>query len=226
MRFIESMIFIFLTMALSCTGGLSAIPQRPGQPPAGQQPPKQPQKPPMPPSFARPPMPTRLSAIFTSPGIATLQGSEWVGSEHLYHLPEAIGIVVEIIKPATTAATITITEEKLKEITVEALKGAHIRSRDPLIANLSLLPFLHILVIAHPIEKGFVAYCALRLFEEVQVPRIFLKAGIVWQAITWEKQELLVTPPEQANVQIEQTIQSMLASFADRIKSYPIEKNP
>lgn len=197
-----------------------------------------------PPPIPKPPQRPSLnvSTIFSSPGIATLEGNEWVGTDHLYNLPPSIGIVVEIVKPTgvqptpqsttTTAATSpsvpgfnpAMLEDRIKEIVASSLRAAKIFPRDLLLERGSPLPFLHFLIILHPVEKGYVAYCAGRLFEAVQLSRIFLRTGITFQAITWEKQELLIAPPEQLQQQILETVQTITFSFTDRIKNYALEK--
>lgn len=224
---INTLLFCFI-LSSGSIGCFAAAPQAKPAGPTGQQPPAaQPSSPAskstMPP-FYRGPRPTALSTVFTSPGIATLQGGSWLGSEHLYNLPSDLGVVVEVIKPPT--ASVQIAEDKIKGIVSAALKTVYMRTREPIIEKDTPLPFLHVLIIIHPIEKGFVAYCAIRLFEETQMKRIFLKSGIVWQVITWEKQELVITPPDQLSQQIEQTIQSIMTSFTDRIKNYALENLP
>lgn len=81
------------------------------------------------------------------------------------------------------------------------------------------LPFLHILVMLQPIEKGYAVYCTGRLFEAVDLHRINLRGGIYWQAITWEKQELLIVSKEQLQEQVDKSVQTIASAFADRFKS-------
>lgn len=81
------------------------------------------------------------------------------------------------------------------------------------------LPALQILIMLQPVEKGVAAYCAAQLLEVVELHRIFLRPEIVYQAITWQKQELLLVAPEQLTVELDRTIRSLASSFADRYKS-------
>lgn len=217
----------------------------------GANPPPQQGKAPPPPSdkkplvFHPPTLPSlNPSTIFSSPGIATLEGSEWVGSDHLYNLPTSLGIVVEIVKPGAgvhvtqspgvdktasvppspSGQNIPLFEDKIKELVATGLKTIHVMPREPIIERGTPLPFIHFLIIVHPIEKGFVVYCSGRLFEAVQLSRIFLKTGITFQAITWEKQELIITPPDQLRQQVEETVQNIVNAYTDRIKNYALEK--
>lgn len=232
----KKMMNLFFLLSLLIQGALISIDEISAAPPPQQNPPGQPQQGPgqkkiPPPPPARPPalqtpknIFTRLSTVFSSPGIAALQGGEWVGTEHLYNLPVDIGLVVEIDKPGSLA-NVPVTDEKIKELISTSLKSIKLSQREPIITRQTPLPFLHALIIIHPIEKGYVVYCALRLFEEVQITRTYLKPGIVWQAITWEKQELIVTPADQLLEQVQQTFQSMMGTFTERIKGYALDKS-
>lgn len=159
------------------------------------------------------------STIYSEPGIVTLQGGEWVGNEHLYNLSSSLGVVVDLIKPA--GASIALTESALKEKVVSAFKKGHITERNPMINGRTPLPFFHLIVIIQPIEKGYVAYVVGRLFEEAQMKRVELKPNISWQAITWERQELIVFPTEQLQSQIDEAVLSIVNGFVERFNSYP-----
>jgi hypothetical protein len=81
------------------------------------------------------------------------------------------------------------------------------------------LPALQILVMVQSIEMGYVVYCAGQLLEGVQISRIYLKSDIIYQAITWQKQELLLVSKEQLVNEVDKTIHSIVLAFADRYKS-------
>jgi hypothetical protein len=179
----------------------------------------------VPPAQGLPPKQSSLSlqlnpsTIYSEPGIVTLQGGEWVGNEHLYNLSSSLGVVVDLIKPA--GASIALTESALKEKVVAAFKRGHITERNPMISGRTPLPFFHLIVIIQPIEKGYVAYVVGRLFEEAQMKRVELKPNISWQAITWERQELIVFPTEQLQSQIDEAVLSIVNGFVERFNSYP-----
>lgn len=159
-----------------------------------------------------------MTSIYTAPGVATLQGGQWVGSEHLFNLSPDLGIYVEVVKPAEV--NVEINTASIKDRIAAILRNSGFQPRLSLFADRSPLPFFHILIMLNPIEKGFVAYCTGRLFEEVQLMRTHLKVGITWQAITWEKQELIIFPTEQLQEQIDKTMQVITTAFGDRYKSY------
>jgi hypothetical protein len=159
-----------------------------------------------------------LQVIFTSPGIATYQNGQWVGSEHLYNLSPDIGLFIEIVQ-SETGAKAPINEDAIIDKIVPIFKTGGLKPRPNLLVNGSPLPFLHVLLMISPIEKGFVAFCALRLFEQTDLKRIFLSTDIHWQVITWEKQELIVASTEQIQEQIYKTLTGLATTFADKFKS-------
>lgn len=159
--------------------------------------------------------------IYTSPGVATLQGNQWVGAENLYHLSPDIGIVVEIIKPADL--TITLSESMLKEKISGILRNSGLFPRVTLFKDKTPLPFFHLILMVNPVEKGYFAYCSARLFEQVNVSRVFMKSDFIWQAITWEKQELLLFPTEQLQQQIDSVIQSLTMAFGEKYRMQNME---
>ncbi len=164
----------------------------------------------------------QVGAIYTSPGIATIQGGDWVGAEHLYGLSTDIRLVVEIVHPQGMTAPIT--KEWILEKVQPILIGGGVQPRSGLSPNQTPLPFLHFLVMINPIEKGYVAYCAARLFESVQVDRPNLKVDVTWQAITWEKQELMVFASEQLEIELAKAVEASATSFANKFKSYERQK--
>ena len=167
------------------------------------------------PSYGQPVRPEIMGNVFTSPGIATNQGGQWLGSEHLYNLTPNIGIYPEIVM--APGLPIPITEGSIKEKLMPILRTGGIIPRT-LSAGGTPLPFLHVLIMITPIDKGYVAYCALRLFEEIQNKRVFLPSDVVWQAITWEKQELVTASSEQIMQEIEKTLSNFALSFAERYR--------
>lgn len=158
--------------------------------------------------------------IFTEPGIATMQGGRWVGSEHLYNLSPNIGIQIEVI--ASSKGNVPqYSEETTKQKVTQILTQGGIRPRLLPSAGPSPLPFLNLLVMLQPIERGYVAYCAIRLFEEIKVGRIHLKPRIIWQGITWEKQELILSPQDKLQEQIDTAFQTLAQEFVDRFRLKP-----
>ena len=157
-------------------------------------------------------------AFHTRPGLVSYKGGKWVGNEYLLGLSEGIRIVVEIIKPERVNLGITSerlrarAEMKVREVGVDPLPKSSPR--------VSVLPFLHILVLIYPVEEGYAASCNVRLFENVELPRVSMKQAALWQAITWEQQTLLVFPEKVVGKRIEQSVTDILEAFTKRYAFY------
>jgi len=161
------------------------------------------------------PVPQSASVIFSAPGIATFQDGQWVGSEDLLNIPKEIGIYVEINKPTTLS--LPLSERAIQSEAETLLSGVRLKPRSAYsLYKGTPLPFLHILIMVTQVERGLAVYCAARLFEEVKVDRVQLKPGIIWQAITWEKQELVLLPLELVQKEVQQVVHRLVQSFVDR----------
>lgn len=159
-------------------------------------------------------------SVFTEPGIATLKDGNWVGRSSLLHIDKDIGIVIEIVRSTSGQE---LSADSLRGQISEILKKGGMKPIVPIVADPTPLPFFHCLILIQPIEKGYAAYCACRFFEDVQSTRqnVILPPKIVLQAITWEKQELLIIPTEQLEMQVKKSVQTMATSFADQFKAHP-----
>lgn len=159
-----------------------------------------------------------MESVFSSPGIATLQNGIWVGRDNLLNLPTSeIGLYFEILSPPSEK--ILVTKKELHDKVVPILTSAGLTSY-PLFSGESPLPFFHVLIMLHPIEKGYVAYCTCRLFEAVQNARVVLQPDIFFQAITWERQEMIISPIDQLQEQVEKAVTAMTSTFADQAKTH------
>jgi hypothetical protein len=159
-----------------------------------------------------------IEVNYLLPGIAALQGGQWVGNDHLFGISNNIGVIVEIVKPV--GVTIPITEERVQKQIGQMLKTGHINPRLQIVGS-TPLPYLHVLIMLNPIENGYAAYIAVRLFEPVALQRFHLKIGTTFQAITWERQEFIVFPTEQFQEQIGKVLQSMMMTFIERATAEP-----
>lgn len=212
-------VLALLCIAIGIEAASAPMPKSPSQQQQqSAQPKAAPAQKPAPPPFKQPEQHFEYSSMFASPGIVAAKGSQWVGSEHLYNLSPSVGIYVEIVAPS--GQSVDLAENYLKDIVAEIFKGGGLTPRTGMLTGKSPLPFFHVLVMLQPFEKAYAAYCAGRLFEEVEVNRIHLRGDSTWQAITWEKQELLVFGEGQMKEQVTASIRKIATAFADLFKSY------
>ena len=84
------------------------------------------------------------------------------------------------------------------------------------------LPFFHVLIMINPIEKGYVAYVGTRLFESIDIKRsgAQLDQQTAFQAITWERQLLLITAKEDLLAQVNSSVDELTTEFLNRYKYF------
>ncbi|NGX43049.1 MAG: hypothetical protein K940chlam7_01340 [Chlamydiae bacterium] len=157
--------------------------------------------------------------FYPNPGIVAQRSGNWVGSDHLYNITDKIDIVVEIFKPQNT--DIPITEDMIRSRTVEIFKEAGIQPYSEAKAGEPFLPFFHILIMLYPIEKvGYAVHTEGRLFEKIYLDRVKLEEGTTLQAITWQSENLILTPTEDFTNQLNKSIDEIAHAFADRFRYF------
>lgn len=148
---------------------------------------------------------------------------QWVGSDYLYELPQNISVIVEIVVPP----------EFPFQIDTDAIRGnieslfsaSGIIPTSLSIGDLAPLPFFHLIIYALPLKDSFVFSMSGRLFEQVKLDRLDYRLPGTWQAITWEKQELVMTPQSQFAVQLNETAKNIVDAFTDRVLYFRHQKS-
>jgi hypothetical protein len=156
--------------------------------------------------------------FYPNPGIVANRGGRWVGSDHLYNLTDKIDIVVEIFKPENVQ--VPVSEEMIKARVIEIFKKGKIEPQAESAPGKPPLPFFHLLLMIYPIDKGYVALCEGRLFEEVHLDRIILDEQTVLQGITWESENLIVSPSADIEEQVFKSVDEIANTFVDRFIFY------
>lgn len=168
---------------------------------------------------AEPPKVAPGAQLFASPGIVGLRNGQWVGSDDLFNLQRNIEVDIEIVKPEG-GTTFLIDSATIKRLVEKMLFDEGLNPRAQPRPEEPPLPLYHVLVLINTINNGFVASCSCRLFEAVTLKRINLQPGITFQAITWEKQDLLILPVEGLSSQIESSVKEMTKEFLGRVRYF------
>lgn len=155
--------------------------------------------------------------IFTQPGILSLRGGGFVGVDHLFNIGLNIPVVVEIIK--SDSVMLTITRERIQQVIERLFEAEGI---SPIIkpSEGPALPFFQVLLMVIPAGEGYSAYCSGRVFEKVDLDRVNLPAGVYFQAITWEFQNIIFASKEDSEKQIDSAIGDIVQQFLSRYKYY------
>lgn len=156
--------------------------------------------------------------VYTYPGLLAKIGNRWVGSDYLYDLHRNIGVVIEVVQ--SEGKEIPIDKAVLKEIVSEIFSGADLMPEAMASATTPPLPFFHILIFALPTDSGNVAFISGRLFEDALLARYGLDPLGTWQAISWEKQELLVASAFQFDEKLKSTVADIAKTFVERVEMY------
>lgn len=163
-------------------------------------------------------------ADYLHPGILVNARGEWEGSDHLLNISSNIGVYITIIKPENEQ--LAFNEASLKDQVVNIFKLANIKPEILVSPGKPPLPVFQIEIFAYPIDKGYVACCYGRLFESVTLDRFKMDSNMAFQAITWEKQHLIVSPKDEFSDEIVKVVQDIAQTFGERFQVYEkIKKN-
>lgn len=171
------------------------------------------------PAVAKPPEEVPQHANYLHPGILVNMNNRWEGSDHLLNLSNHIGVYVEIIKPQNITLEHVSQDQLQKE--VEAIfNQANIKPLTLAPVGKPPLPAFEIEIFVYPIERGYVICCEGRLFESVILERFKMDSNMAFQAVTWEKQNLVVSPASQFTDQITKTVKEIADAFVERFQAY------
>lgn len=155
---------------------------------------------------------------FTLPGIVGLKEGHWVGSDNLYNLNPDISIYVELVMPEDHKFDVD--EHELKARVQEIFSKAGITPNALHEPGEPLLPLYHVLVMFNEVEQCLMASCSCRLFESVNLKRVILEAGITFQAITWEKQDVISASKKDFYPLLDKTVDEITAAFVERYQYF------
>lgn len=172
---------------------------------------------------ARPELYPEGGVMYTHPGIVALdEGGVLQGSENVYNISDHISVGVEI--SVAEGVVFPVQEAVLRERVKSILQSAGITPQAEYTNDKPPLPFLNIVLIVQPINKGFAIYCAGNLFEQVDLKRVNLERG-TWQAITWDNQHLLVSSTEEAPYHVNKCVDEIAYSFV-KLYRYFLDVRP
>lgn len=170
------------------------------------------------PSIVKRPSLVHQKAQYLHPGILVFFNGKWEGSDHLLNVSNNIGVNVTIIKPESEI--LEITEGQIQKTVEDIFSLAGISPQTLVQAGKPPLPTFQIEIFVYPVEKGYVAAAQGRLFESVILERFKMDPSMSFQAITWEKQHLIVGPKAQFPDQLTKIVEDLATTFTDRFQIY------
>lgn len=159
---------------------------------------------------------------FTFPGILGTGEGGWVGSDHLLNLSKNVSVIVEIVKPENVQ--LPFTEEELRDKVLDIFEKEGLYIKFEVEEGKPPLPYFDLLVMAQRIEGGYTVVVEGRLYEQVTLKRVILPDEIFFQAITWEKQNLVVAATKDIKGHVESAVEEIAKKFTERVKFFEREK--
>lgn len=198
----------------SSSSPMKPLPQLPQQPTAKSQKPKEVKLPPL----HYTPQLTSEKPTYFHPGILVLNKEDWKGADYLLNLTNQIGVVIEIIRPEKDH--LPLSEEKIKGIVQAQFQQSGISPVTMAEKNKAALPFFEVKIFLYPIVGGYSSFCEARLFESVNMKRIMLEPGMEFQAITWQREALLLGTSDKIVNRIETQVNDFARDFTSVYKIY------
>lgn len=162
--------------------------------------------------------PVPRKADYFHPGIIVDRDGVWEGSDQLLNLTNNIGVYVSILKPEE--ATLAISEAQIQKHIEAIFQQAKIKSVTMAPLENPPLPFFELEILLYPVDRGYVACLGGRLFESVTLSRFKLDPEMAFQAVTWEKQTLIVGPKTKFLDQLTAAITEISGAFAERFETF------
>jgi hypothetical protein len=161
------------------------------------------------------PLPTETAKIlnYFHPGVLVYEAGQWQGTDHLLNLTNQIGVYVEVLRPGDDK--LGISEEKIQSQVASLFNSAGVKPMTVGLADQPPLPAFQIKIFLYPIDRGYAAYCEGRLFESVNLKRFDLDPGMAFEAITWERQSLIVAPTDKTIELIDKQVNEIVSSFLE-----------
>lgn len=210
-----------MTSMQSGTSGSSTIPAT-IPPPMTQQQPGTTTPPAQQPAKRAPVQPIQQVATYFHPGILALQDGKWVGTDQLLNLSRFIGVYVEEVKAPKVALPLSPDDIKKRVEAIFSQGGIYPINMVPPTAP--PLPAFHIRLFVYPLGRGYVVFCEARLLESVQLARFSFDPNTAFQAITWQRESLILAPAATAVDQLEKLVDEMALSFVSVYRNYEQKK--
>lgn len=154
------------------------------------------------------------SAPYIYPGVMVEKNGIWNGYDNLLYVGNQFSIDVNVIGPE--GYDFPVAEEILYNRLSSILGSVGITSQRAKGFQKPQLPMFSLVILTYPLEQGNTAYIGGRLIEEVTLKRLPLDKEALYQAITWEQKNLIVSDKGKFIDTVVQTVDQIVKSFADR----------
>lgn len=160
--------------------------------------------------------------LYTFPGIIVQRDGRWIGSDQLINVTNKIHVAIELVKPETVM--IDTSSDTIRGIVEGVLNGSNILILSDPTSQAPPLPLFQLIVMIYPLEDQYIVYMEGRLFESVKLERTRLDADTIFQAITWEDQNLTRIPKKDFLITLNKQINTIVGNFVKRYVFFNPEK--
>ncbi|MCB1112790.1 MAG: hypothetical protein H7A37_08965 [Chlamydiales bacterium] len=157
---------------------------------------------------------------FTSPGVATYENGQWVGSDHLFNLSNEINVNVDLL--LGDHVQLPLTQDEIKKNVEKVFEDAKLVTNPD--SNNVPLPYFNMFIMVYSIPEGYAYVVEGRLFEEVKLARVVLDESIHFQAITWERQSINISSEKDFKNNLTNAIAEISKMFTDQYHYFELLK--
>lgn len=155
--------------------------------------------------------------LFYHPGIVTSNKGQWVGGDSFVNISNSISLQVNIVKPEDLQTPFK--KEDLIARVTEIFGKAGITINNVGTEFEPPLPFFNLMILIFPVQDGVAAAFQGRLFESVTLKRIVLEKNTLFQAVTWEQTNLIVSPDDEFEKFTFDAVDAIANSFSSRFSA-------
>lgn len=158
--------------------------------------------------------PAAYTEPYIHPGVMVSKDSVWKGYDNLLHLGNDISLSVSIITPEGMEFPVdekTIFNNLANNLAASGINVVRAKGLEK-----PSLPMFSLLILVYPLADGYSAFIEGRLMEAVDLKRLALSKDAIYQAITWEQKNLIVSNARQFDDMLLQTVDQIGKSFTER----------
>lgn len=160
----------------------------------------------------------RGTPTYFHPGILILKDGNWNGGDYLFNLSNQIGVNISILKPENSE--IRLNEDAILKKIEGTFKSGGISPNTLMEEGQPPVPFFYVQILIYPAGNVIAAATKGALYESVTLKRANLEGNTAFQAVTWERESLIVSPPENFEEQLLSNVMETVDAFVDRFQFY------
>jgi hypothetical protein len=156
--------------------------------------------------------------LFNFPGVVVFKNGKWAGSDNFLNISKKFAVQVNFEKPKDLK--LSFNESDFQQRLIKALEKSGVEVIQSGTDLTPPLPFFNVVIMIYPTNDGFTALCSGNLYEKVELTRLKLNQGEVFQAITWQQVNLVYAEKENFEDNLNKAFDSLADNFLKRLATY------